>query len=324
MRYWWVNQNQTYRYEIGGNYLWSPQRKRSGHHNPYYESMREVSPGDIVFSFVDTRIYAVGIAQSYCYECPRPNEFGAVGEQWDQIGWRVDVYFTREPQPVRPKDHMDVLAPRLPERYAPLRPNGDGLQQIYLTELTFEFAEALARLMGRPTLDLVRGHHVTEASLEVAGPQAIQTWEAEIARRIQSDDQLTETEKESLILARRGQGRFRREVMAREQACRITKVDRPEHLRASHCKPWRDCISNEERLDGENGLFLTPSIDHLFDRGFISFENNGDLIVSPVAHQRSLNKMGVPDDSKRNVGGFTEGQRSYLEFHREHVFLQRR
>jgi len=49
-------------------------------------------------------------------------------------------------------------------------------------------------------------------------------------------------------------------------------VDRPEHLRASHCKPWCDCESNEERLNGENGLLLTPSIDHLFDRGFISFE----------------------------------------------------
>ncbi len=58
-------------------------------------------------------------------------------------------------------------------------------------------------------------------------------------------------------------------VQALEQRCRITGVDRPEHLRASHSKPWRDS-DNAERLDGENGLLLTPSIDHLFDRGFIS------------------------------------------------------
>jgi hypothetical protein len=71
-----------------------------------------------------------------------------------------------------------------------------------------------------------------------------------------------------------------------------------EHLRASHCKPWRDS-DDSERLDGENGLLLTPSIDHLFDRGFISFENNGRLLVSPVAHQPSLEKMGVPVAEKK-------------------------
>jgi len=68
MRYWWVNQNQTYKQELGGGYLWSPKRNANGARNPFYESMREVAPGDLVFSFVDTRIAAVGIAESYCYE----------------------------------------------------------------------------------------------------------------------------------------------------------------------------------------------------------------------------------------------------------------
>jgi hypothetical protein len=59
MRYWWVNQNQTFRQEIGGGYLWSPKRNANGGRNPFYETMREVSPGDLIFSFVDTRITAV-------------------------------------------------------------------------------------------------------------------------------------------------------------------------------------------------------------------------------------------------------------------------
>jgi hypothetical protein len=95
------------------------------------------------------------------------------------------------------------------------------------------------------------------------------------------------TERESLIMARRGQGIFKQRVMHAERMCRITKVDNPAHLRASHCKPWRDS-SNQDRLNGENGLLLTPTIDHLFDRGFISFENSGKLIVSPVADICSL------------------------------------
>jgi len=66
VRYWWVNQNQTYRQEIVGGYLWSPKRNANGARNPFYEFMREVTPGDLVFSFVDTRRVALGIVSSYC------------------------------------------------------------------------------------------------------------------------------------------------------------------------------------------------------------------------------------------------------------------
>jgi predicted restriction endonuclease len=145
-------------------------------------------------------------------------------------------------------------------------------------------------------------------------------WEEHLRREIEADAQLTTTEKKSLVLARRGQGLFRERVQSIEARCRVTKVDRPEHLRASHCKPWRDA-TNEERLDGENGLLLTPSIDHLFDRGFISFRDDGRLLVSPVAHRHSLSRMGVPVDRELETGGFTARQARFLEYHRDSVFL---
>ena len=97
----------------------------------------------------------------------------------------------------------------------------------------------------------------------------------------------------------------------------------PIHLVASHCKPWRDS-NNEERIDGENGLLLTPTIDHLFDRGFIGFEDNGMLILSPVAHRPSLEKMGVKTNEIVNVGTFTAGQKHFLDFHRDRVILKAR
>ena len=106
-----------------------------------------------------------------------------------------------------------------------------------------------------------------------------------------------------------------------EHFCRITKVDNPIHLVGSHIKPWRDS-DNDERLDGENGLLLTPTIDHLFDRGFISFESDGRLLVSPRADEVSLRKMGVATEGLVNVGAFSRGQKEYLEFHRESIFLQ--
>src|SRR5450759_3044598 len=134
MRYWWVNQNQTFRQETAGGYLWSPKRNANGARNPFYETMREVSPGDVVFSFVDTVIAAIGVAQSYCWESPKPAEFGTTGQYWENVGWKVRVQFTPLVQRVRPKDQMQVRLPVLPPRYAPLQPNGNGIQSVYLTE----------------------------------------------------------------------------------------------------------------------------------------------------------------------------------------------
>src|ERR1017187_374328 len=77
MRYWWVNQNQTYRQEIKGGYLWSPKRNANGARNPFYETMREVSPGDLVFSFVDTVIAAIGVAQCVLLGVPETRRVSA-------------------------------------------------------------------------------------------------------------------------------------------------------------------------------------------------------------------------------------------------------
>ena len=73
------------------------------------------------------------------------------------------------------------------------------------------------------------------------------------------------TERDALTKARLGQGLFRHRVAEREPACRVTGLKRQEFLVASHIKPWRDC-DNSERLDGANGLLLSPHVDKLFDR----------------------------------------------------------
>jgi hypothetical protein len=52
------------------------------------------------------------------------------------------------------------------------------------------------------------------------------------------------------------------------------------------------------------------------------FEDKGDLLISPVAHPESLGRMGIEVDAPLNVGGFSTGQREYLEYHREQVFLE--
>lgn len=325
MRFWWVNQNQTFEQETAGGYLWSPKRNANEHRNPFYEFMREVAPGDVVFSFQSTYIRAIGIAESYCYECPKPAEFGSAGPNWSNVGWKVDVHFTLIERPIRPADHMQILAPFLPAKYSPLRPNGHGLQSIYLTALPPILANALLGLMDSAERELVLNAKLLDQArgdLARSPAQGQVEWEEHLIQTIQQKS-IDETEKAALIIARRGQGLFKQRVRQIEKRCRITGVDRIEHLIASHCKPWRDS-DDAERLDGENGLLLTPSIDHLFDRGFISFERNGDLLVSPVADREALDRMGVPVDTKCNVGRFTDGQKKYLDFHQDRVFLASR
>ena len=146
-------------------------------------------------------------------------------------------------------------------------------------------------------------------------------WEHHLEQEVEQNSGIEVTERSVLVIARRGQGLFKERVMCIEHRCRITKVDNQVHLRASHLKPWRDA-TNEERLHGENGLLLTPSTDHLLDKGFISFENSGELIVSPVAHKPSLERMGVATNRVVNVGSFTEGQKHFLNYHPEAVLLR--
>jgi putative restriction endonuclease len=320
MRFWWVNQNQTYRHEVLGGYLWSPKRKTNGQQNPFYDFMREVAPGDLVFSFADTWIKAIGVVRSYGYEAPKPLEFGPTGAYWGLIGWRVDVHFTELHLPIRPAEHMEVISPLLPGKYSPLRGNGAGLQSVYLTRIPDKLAGALIDLVGAEARNVARSPIGIGPAQSQAAIGLIQ-WEEHELEKVHSNAEIPETERQAIVLARRGQGLFKNRVMQFESRCRITGVIREEHLRASHCKPWRHA-TNEERLDGENGLLLTPSIDHLFDRGFISFEDNGDLLISPVAHRDSLARMGIDAKVPRNVGRFSGGQKHYLQFHRESEFLQ--
>lgn len=322
MRFWWVNQNQTFRHEISGGYLWSPKRNANGARNPFYESMREVSPGDLVFSFVDTRIVAIGIAKSHCWECPKPTEFGSAGDCWENVGWRVSVSFTLLLNRIRPKEHIGILRSVLPGRYSPLQANGNGNQGLYLTEIDTTFAEILGGLIGEEARALmISTDLVAFASRSLTTADDLDAWERRLEEQVQSDASVGQTDREAIIRARCGQGIFKERVARIERRCRITGVENLPHLIASHCKPWRDS-SNEERLNGENGLLLTPSVDHLFDRGFIGFENSGELIISPVAHKPSLQRMGITTDHTINVGSFTEGQKHFLDFHRNFVLLR--
>ena len=149
MAFWWVNQKQTYRHEIGGGYLWSPKRRADLGRNQFYENMKVVAPGDLVFSYWETAIRAYGTIRSFGYDAPKPDEFGAAGRSWSQIGYRVDVEYVQLTNPVAPRDAWDRIRPLLPSKYSPLNvANGKGLQSVYLAALPSELGALLWTLVA--------------------------------------------------------------------------------------------------------------------------------------------------------------------------------
>lgn len=126
-----------------------------------------------------------------------------------------------------------------------------------------------------------------------------------------------------LVEVRKKQALFRRRLLGVEKACRLTGVADLRFLRASHIKPWAACATGDERTDGHNGVLLTPSADLLFDRGWITFENKGALVVADALPKDVHKRLGIKLNSGRMCGAFSNQQQSYLEYHRNKVFETR-
>ncbi|MBC9179514.1 HNH endonuclease [Pseudoroseomonas ludipueritiae] len=132
---------------------------------------------------------------------------------------------------------------------------------------------------------------------------------------------LPATEREALVQARLGQGRFRSDLIGRWGGqCAVTGIAIAPLLRASHIKPWR-YSTNRERLDPENGLLLLANLDAAFDAGLISFSNEGKMLLSRAlgAPPAALLGMAVGAGLRHQP---SVQQQAYLELHREAAGFQ--
>jgi hypothetical protein len=142
---------------------------------------------------------------------------------------------------------------------------------------------------------------------------------SEIASAEAELDGLSETERISIVAARLGQGVFLdRLIDAWDGACAVTGVTFLPVLIASHIVPWVDA-TNEERLDPDNGLLLAATLDRLFDAGFITFDDDGAIRISPVVPEDEYAAMGVSKELR--LARVPEGSRQYLARHREEYFV---
>jgi putative restriction endonuclease len=306
MKYWWVNQKKTHKQEIPGGFLWSPKIKANGARNQFWDNMTLMEVGDVVFSYYNGEIKTVGVVTEPAQTAIKP-DFGKAGENWSSDGCFVKAEFKPLVNPIRPKEHAAVLLPLMPEKYAPLKENGDG-REFYLTELPETFAKELERLIGSE-VDVKVAQLTAEIDLlsELAVDTAVE--EALIGRT-----DIGPTTKSQLVKSRRGQGIFKSNVRLNEKGCRITGISNIKHLIASHIKPWSES-SDTEKLNGCNGLLLAPHVDHLFNNGMIGFSDNGDLIISTKLDKDILCAWKI--DEVLNVGKFKEEQKEFLRYHRQ-------
>ena len=122
-----------------------------------------------------------------------------------------------------------------------------------------------------------------------------------------------------LTSIRRGQQRFRAQLLQTLPVlCPLTSLAEPELLMASHIKPW--AVANDrERLDTRNGFLFSPTIDKLFDKGFISFQDDKRLLVSPrlsASARQIIALEGGAEISRLPI----DGRELYLHYHRKNIF----
>lgn len=305
MSFWWVNHKQTRVHEVRGGYLWSPYRNANGAFNQSYENMRHVKVGDTVFSYGSGYIAYVGTVTATAIPGPKPEEFGNVGDNWSDDGWLVDVYFEQVAQPLRPADHLQQIAPLLPDKHSPLqKATGHGNQGCYLAAISDALGHillALLKIDPKPWLQ----HPVAE---HVPAPELLKDLHV-----IEHDPNVPETQRLHLAKARVGQGLYRKRVMLLESACRVTGVEDSRVLIASHIKPWR-ASSNIERLDGHNGILLSPHVDALFDGHLMTFEDNGRMHFHQSLSLDLIERWGI--NPQKKTAQFRAEQRIYLEQHR--------
>lgn len=130
---------------------------------------------------------------------------------------------------------------------------------------------------------------------------------------------LGESERRAVVAARRGQGRYRNDLLNLWGCCAVTGCTVDRLLRASHLKPWK-VSTNAERLNRFNGLLLTPNLDLALDRWLISFTDEGSIIISSSLKADDATALGLRRGMRLQF--VKREHKPYLSYHREE-FIKR-
>lgn len=296
--YYWVNQGKTYKEEKEGGYLWAPKQNKSGNSFFHWDNMLKLKPGDVVFNYRKGFVLGYCIIESEHFSASQPEEF-KVDVDWQDEGYMIDAKYFLFESPLEIKTVFSKIKKYLPEKYSPLNITGEPpkikANQGYLYESNQNIANIIFNLSN--TL-----HDYTNKE------------EHEEKPTYNTQDLTT---KRGLVTSRVGQGEYRQRILRRwNYKCAVNGSSIKEILIASHIVPWRDS-NNQERLDVENGLLLSPTYDALFDRHLISFNSDGEIISSKSLSLDDFKKLGITGNEK--ISNLSTGNKVYLERHRQRL-----
>lgn len=143
--------------------------------------------------------------------------------------------------------------------------------------------------------------------------------ELEQENKINENENISEKVKKTMMTARIGQGEYRSKLLLECPFCPFTMVNDERLLIASHIKPWAKS-NDEEKIDPKNGFMLTPTYDKLFDQGFITFEDDKTLVVSPWISPMNQKRLGIQTGMVISYLPIDEKRKEYLKYHREKIY----
>ena len=181
----------------------------------------------------------------------------------------------------------------------------------------FGIAEDALHLNSRDELVPQAASFIGEI-VEYVDPRLVEDKDVEEIKKSESDPSV----RQALIWARRGQGKFRANLIERWGGCAVLKFNLADVLRASHIRPWKKCEGKNQKLDPDNGLLLSATLDALFDRGFISFKDDGGILISPRLSKEDRERLGL-DESMTLSKPLRPEQSDYMKFHREFEFKKK-
>ncbi|HEY6482725.1 MAG TPA: HNH endonuclease signature motif containing protein [Steroidobacteraceae bacterium] len=308
-RFWWVNHSDACRWERTGEYLWFAKHSHGSVRHESAKNVLRVLPGDVFFSFTGDVIDAIGVVLGTARDAARPAELHAdTPHDSAGSGWLLPVRFMALERPFRPEAHCAEMTANLPRQSGNGPFGAERNPRVQLSAVPQRIVDTLRELLSGEI------ERIVETIVEAVGQRLADDAAEELLQR-RSD--LSPLQRSDLLKARHGKGPFRDQLESLEQACRITRLLDRRHLKAVHIKPWHRC-ADREMLDGNNGLLMSPHVGDLFVRGYLSFADHGEMLISRELNPAVLASWALPVPFC--AGTFNADQCRYLDFHRREVF----
>lgn len=299
VNFYWVNIGTSFKEVAEFKFLWAPKNTVNQNGQPIidagWKAVPNVQKGDILFCNYKGSLIHIAVATKDAYESERPENRSF--DQWKKDGYKVDIDLHTLAYPIPNSDFKDEFIPMFNDKCVPkLFAQNKSVSQKYMVKLPAAAGVFILDLVGDEALNIQDS--IASNSARGSNQTAPEGYDKEVTAK-----------------ARVGQGKFRQDVMVVwNDTCAVTGLNIRELLIASHILPWQ-LSDPHQKVDKFNGLALSPNIDKLFDKGFISFDDKGKILVKSSLSADTLKAVGV--DKQMAIKNLTKEHLAYLKEHRE-------